>query len=211
MSEHQALPCEAPPIRGSGASPSPSWAGGLGVSPIETGWGGGLGVSPIVTGSARDSAGSPIVTGEPVRPMGEELRPNPRASEGTRPRERALSKRARAALPLEIVSRGMVVRRVSVHPPDVVFVKGLVEASEGLAAVFAERGGDLLLAAPSAREAELHELLADLEADLGARVAEPSSTGLRPATRGAPALTTEAPPTDPPQAQPTLGECGRVQ
>jgi hypothetical protein len=62
----------------------------------------------------------------------------------------------------------MLVRRVSVRSPDAVFVKGLVEASEGLAGVFAERGGELLLAAPREREAELIELLADLEAELGA-------------------------------------------
>lgn len=78
------------------------------------------------------------------------------------------SRRAQAALPLETVGAGMVVREVSVKPPDVVFVKGLVEASDGLAAVFAERGGELLLATPHGREEELDELLADLEVELGA-------------------------------------------
>jgi hypothetical protein len=82
----------------------------------------------------------------------------------------APARRAQAALPLATVGAGMLVRRVSVRPPDVVFVKGLVEASEGLAGVFAERGGELLLAAPHEREAELVELLADLEAELGARI-----------------------------------------
>jgi hypothetical protein len=64
----------------------------------------------------------------------------------------------------------MVVRAVSVRPPDVVFVKGVVEACDGLASVFAERGGELILAAPHGREEELSELLADLEAEIGARV-----------------------------------------
>jgi hypothetical protein len=79
---------------------------------------------------------------------------------------RAISRRAQAALPLSRVGAGMVVRRVSVRPSDVVFVKGIVEASEGLAGVFAERGGELLLAAPRGREAELGELLKDLAGEL---------------------------------------------
>ena len=61
----------------------------------------------------------------------------------------------------------MVVREVSVQASWVVFVKGVVEASDGLAAVFSERGGELWLATPPGREAELDELLADLEAELG--------------------------------------------
>jgi len=83
-------------------------------------------------------------------------------------------------LPLATVGAGMMVRRVSVHPPDVVFVKGVVEASDGLAAVFAEQGGELLLAAPHERAAELSELLADLETDLGARVDAPGESGQGP-------------------------------
>lgn len=51
---------------------------------------------------------------------------------------------------------------------DVVFVKGIFEASEGLCAMFAERGGDLVIAAAHTREAELDELLHDLVRDLGA-------------------------------------------
>jgi Domain of unknown function (DUF4911) len=76
------------------------------------------------------------------------------------------SRRALAALPLEVVGAGMLVRRLRVQPRDVVFVKGLVEASDGLAGVFAEQGGELLLAAPPEREAELAELLADLQEEL---------------------------------------------
>ena len=62
----------------------------------------------------------------------------------------------------------MVTRRLIVRASDVVFVKGIFEASEGLCAMFAERGGDLLIAAPHTREAELDELLHDLVRDLGA-------------------------------------------
>jgi hypothetical protein len=73
------------------------------------------------------------------------------------------------------VGPGLVTRRVRVAPQDVVFVKGLIEASEGLGALFAERGGDLLLATTHSRSDELDELLTDLEAEIGAVVvrAEP--------------------------------------
>ena len=94
---------------------------------------------------------------------------------GDPPPRATLSRKAQAALPLSTVGAGMLVRRVSVRPPDVVFVKGLVEASDGLAGVFAERGGELLLAAPREREGELAELLADLEAELGAHVVAPTA------------------------------------
>ena len=63
-------------------------------------------------------------------------------------------------------SEGLVARRLRVHPADVVFVKGIVEASEGLAGVFAEAGGELTIAAPQGREADLSRLLEDLAHDL---------------------------------------------
>jgi hypothetical protein len=62
----------------------------------------------------------------------------------------------------------MVTRRVLVAAPDVALLKGIVEAHEGLAQVFAERGGDLTLAAPADRARELDALVADLCAELGA-------------------------------------------
>jgi hypothetical protein len=81
--------------------------------------------------------------------------------------------RRRTALPIETVRTGMLARAVSVRAPDVVFVKGLIEASDGLAAVFAERGGELTIVAPEGRGAELAELLADLEVEIGARLGPP--------------------------------------
>jgi hypothetical protein len=60
----------------------------------------------------------------------------------------------------------MVVRRIVMAARDVVFFKGIVEASEGLAAVFAERGGDLTVAAPASRARELDGLLDDLGAEI---------------------------------------------
>jgi hypothetical protein len=64
----------------------------------------------------------------------------------------------------------LVERRVRVAPRDVVFVKGICEASEGLCAMFAESGGDLILAAPLSRARELDELVLDLRADIGAMI-----------------------------------------
>jgi hypothetical protein len=62
----------------------------------------------------------------------------------------------------------MVVRRIVMRARDVVFFKGIVEASDGLAAVFAEHGGDLVVAAPLTRAAELDAFLDDLCPELGA-------------------------------------------
>lgn len=56
----------------------------------------------------------------------------------------------------------MVTRSLVVRARDVVFVKGIVEASDGIAQVFAEHGGDLTLAAPADREAELDALVLEL-------------------------------------------------
>jgi len=61
-------------------------------------------------------------------------------------------------------------REVTVLAADVVFVKGIVEASEGLAAVFAEQGGELSIVSPPGREAEVTELVEDLKRDVAARV-----------------------------------------
>jgi hypothetical protein len=67
----------------------------------------------------------------------------------------------------------MLVQDVVVRPSDVVFVKGIVEASDGIAAVFAERGGELTLAAPEGRGDEFAELLLDLQRDVGVALRRP--------------------------------------
>lgn len=61
-------------------------------------------------------------------------------------------------------------RRVRVQARHVAYVKGILEASEGLACMFAERGGELLLVACRDREVELDELVRDLGEELGAIV-----------------------------------------
>jgi len=65
------------------------------------------------------------------------------------------------------VNEGMISRRLVVRAKDVVFVKGVVEAHDGLAHVFAESGGDLTIVAAPGREAELAELVTDLARELG--------------------------------------------
>lgn len=65
------------------------------------------------------------------------------------------------------VGPGMVVRQVVLPAREVVFFKGIIEASEGLASVFAEHGGDLSVAAPLDRTRELDALLDVLCVELG--------------------------------------------
>ena len=72
----------------------------------------------------------------------------------------------RPALSAASMGVGMVTRTLRVAPADVVFVKGVFEASEGLAGVFAEHGGDLSVVAPTTRARELDEVLRDLAAEL---------------------------------------------
>lgn len=96
--------------------------------------------------------------------------------------------RTKSPLPIALMRAGMVARELTVSPPDVVFVKGLIEASEGIGALFAESGGDLTIVAPESRWAEMAELLADLEIEIGARLGpilpalgEPSESTAAPA------------------------------
>ncbi len=65
-----------------------------------------------------------------------------------------------------LLGDGLVARRVTVVPREVVFIKSVLEASEGVGAIFAERGGDLIIAAPSSRARELDELLRDLATEV---------------------------------------------
>jgi hypothetical protein len=73
---------------------------------------------------------------------------------------------SRKAVP-PCVGEGMVVRNLMMRARDVVFFKGIIEASEGLAAVFAEHGGELTVAAPTDRARELDVVLDELADDLG--------------------------------------------
>lgn len=81
--------------------------------------------------------------------------------------------RRKAPLSIEDASRGLVVFRVLVHPREVVFLKSILEASDGVASIFATSGGDLSIAAPAERVGELRRILDDLAIEIGARVAGP--------------------------------------
>jgi hypothetical protein len=67
----------------------------------------------------------------------------------------------------ELLDDGLIVRHFFVRNEDVVYVKGIFEASEGLCAMFAERGGELTIVAPVSRSLELDVLLHDLALELG--------------------------------------------
>jgi hypothetical protein len=62
----------------------------------------------------------------------------------------------------------LVFRRMRLHPRDVVFVKGVIDASEGLAVVFSEGGGDLVIATSPSQLRELDCALRDLQEETGA-------------------------------------------
>jgi hypothetical protein len=64
----------------------------------------------------------------------------------------------------------VVERRMRVAARDVVLIKGICEASEGLCAMFAEHGGDLVLSASRSREKDLDELVQDLRVDFAAEL-----------------------------------------
>jgi len=66
----------------------------------------------------------------------------------------------------EITDPALVSRSMLVEARHVAFVKCVIEASEGLACMFAERGGELLLVAPRSREKELDRLVSDLRDEL---------------------------------------------
>jgi hypothetical protein len=74
----------------------------------------------------------------------------------------------------------MVVRWVSVPACDVVYLRSVIEASDGVAQLFAERGGELCIAAPRSRQAELDCLLADLKLELPFEAIEPRIIGADP-------------------------------
>ena len=68
---------------------------------------------------------------------------------------------------LGLIDSNLTVRRVRVPLREVVYVKGIVEASLGVGVVFVEADGELTVASPHSRAGALDELLADLQAELG--------------------------------------------
>ncbi|HMR06634.1 MAG TPA: DUF4911 domain-containing protein [Polyangiaceae bacterium] len=75
-----------------------------------------------------------------------------------------------------LMAEGLCSRRVTVRARDVVYVKGIFEASEGLGVLFSKAGGDLIISAHASRLAELDEVLRDLTLEIGA-IVEPDTSG----------------------------------
>jgi len=65
-----------------------------------------------------------------------------------------------------LVDSDMVTRRARVPAPDVVFVRGVLEASLGVAVMFAESGGELTIASSASRSGEMDQILADLQDEI---------------------------------------------
>jgi hypothetical protein len=61
-----------------------------------------------------------------------------------------------------------VTRRVVVEAAQVVYFRAVLEANNGVAAVYSESGGDLTLVTSPCRSEELDILLSDLKCELGA-------------------------------------------
>lgn len=81
--------------------------------------------------------------------------------------EHGLKALADAIATPELVSVSLVVRA-----RDVVLVKGIVEAHDGLAQVYARQGGELVLVAAADRDAELRQLAHDCAREFDGCVVE---------------------------------------
>ena len=65
-----------------------------------------------------------------------------------------------------VLGDGLVTRAIKVTPRDVVLVRALLEAREGLGLMFAEHGGDLILASPTCLARDLDDFLDDLAEEI---------------------------------------------
>lgn len=67
----------------------------------------------------------------------------------------------------QFIDRSHITRRIVVAVEEVVYVRAILEASNGVAAAYSESGGDITLVTSSCRLAELEQLLLDLKQELG--------------------------------------------
>ena len=65
--------------------------------------------------------------------------------------------------------RAVAIRRVVVAPRDVVYLKGILEASEGLGLLLADQGGELALLTTGSQLAQLESLIDDLASEIPLR------------------------------------------
>lgn len=82
-----------------------------------------------------------------------------------------------------LLGEGLVARRLEVPAREVVFVKAVLEASDGLGVLFAERGGALVIATPISQERDLDAWLVELAAEVGGRLL-PVGPGVGPRDGG---------------------------
>ncbi len=66
-----------------------------------------------------------------------------------------------------LLGEGLTSVALSVPASEVVYVRALLEAHDGLATMFAQRGGELVLATTESQAAELAWFVEQLEAELG--------------------------------------------
>ncbi len=67
---------------------------------------------------------------------------------------------------LDLLGPQLSIRKLCVQPRDVVYVKGIAQASDGLCCVFSDGGGNLVLACAENRAADLQQLVDDLVVEL---------------------------------------------
>jgi hypothetical protein len=66
-----------------------------------------------------------------------------------------------------LIDGSFVLRRFEVAAPSMVYVRGIFEASDGVAIPFSMHGGEMVIATFAERANELDALLADLRSELG--------------------------------------------
>jgi hypothetical protein len=64
-----------------------------------------------------------------------------------------------------VVGEGLVLRRLRLRDEDVVWLRGVLEGYDGIASLFGDGSGEIILAVPEDRVAELDALLRDLTAE----------------------------------------------
>ncbi len=81
-------------------------------------------------------------------------------------RSREAGRESGDAAPIAPIGPGMVERSASLSSPEVVFLKGILEAHEGIAQVYAEKGGALTICTTTEQARELDALLLSLTKEL---------------------------------------------
>lgn len=69
-----------------------------------------------------------------------------------------------------ILGEGLCARRIRIRDEDVYWLRGVLEGYDGIASLFGEGTGEVTLAAPADRAAELDALLVDLAREISIEV-----------------------------------------